>query len=64
MYTPEKIEEVQDELRGKGVKYCIGAYVDIHGIPKGKVVPLDAAVSVVAGEIMAPLQLLRCTSLA
>src|SRR5678810_463707 len=30
----------QEELRNKGVKYCIGAYVDIHGVPKGKVVPI------------------------
>ena len=29
----------EQELREKGVKYCIGAYVDIHGVPKGKVVP-------------------------
>ena len=41
MYTAEKIREIQDALHGKGVKYCIGAYVDIHGVPKAKVVPLD-----------------------
>src|SRR5262249_22525161 len=41
MYTPAKIKEVQDGLRERGVKYCIGAYVDIHGVPKGKVVPID-----------------------
>ncbi len=41
MYTAEAIKRTQDELRGKGVKYCIGAYVDIHGVPKGKVVPID-----------------------
>jgi glutamine synthetase len=23
------------------VKYCVGAYVDIHGVPKGKFVPID-----------------------
>ena len=28
------------DLIAKGVKYCIGAYVDIHGVPKGKVVPV------------------------
>ena len=27
-------------LAAQGVKYCIGAYPDIHGIPKGKVVPI------------------------
>ncbi|RTL55209.1 MAG: type III glutamate--ammonia ligase [Bradyrhizobiaceae bacterium] len=36
-----KIQALQDELRGKGVKYVIGAYVDIHGAQKGKVVPID-----------------------
>ena len=41
MYTDEKIKQTQEQLRAKGVKYCIGAYVDIHGVPKGKVVPLD-----------------------
>jgi len=41
MYTAETIRRTQEQLRGKGVKYCIGAYVDIHGVPKGKVVPLD-----------------------
>lgn len=30
----------EEDLKAKGVKYCIGAYPDIHGIPKGKVVPL------------------------
>src|SRR5882762_5202166 len=41
MYSEEKIKEVRERLRALGVKYCIGAYVDIHGIPKAKVVPLD-----------------------
>ena len=41
MYSVEKIRRTQEALRGKGVKYCIGAYVDIHGVPKGKVVPID-----------------------
>jgi len=41
MYSEAKIKEVRERLRGLGVKYCIGAYVDIHGVPKAKVVPLD-----------------------
>jgi glutamine synthetase len=32
--------QLQKELESKGVKYCIGAYVDIHGVPKAKVVPI------------------------
>lgn len=34
-------EALKNQLKAKGVKYCIGAYVDIHGVPKGKVVPID-----------------------
>jgi glutamine synthetase len=35
------LQSFQAKLAAKGVKYCIGAYVDIHGVPKGKVVPLS-----------------------
>ncbi|GHU41489.1 hypothetical protein AGMMS50289_04700 [Betaproteobacteria bacterium] len=41
MYSNEEIAALQKELAAKGVKYCVGAYVDIHGIPKGKVVPIS-----------------------
>ena len=41
MLTSEQIASLKQELTGKGVKYCIGAYVDIHGVPKAKVVPID-----------------------
>ncbi len=41
MKSSEEINVIQQQLKDKGVKYCIGAYVDIHGIPKGKVVPID-----------------------
>jgi glutamine synthetase len=39
-HTKEDLNRLQNELANKGVKYCIGAYVDIHGIPKAKVVPI------------------------
>jgi glutamine synthetase len=41
MTTPENVDVIQQRLKEKGVKYCIGAYVDIHGVPKGKVVPIE-----------------------
>ena len=41
MKSSAEINEIKQELKDKGVKYCIGAYVDIHGIPKGKFVPID-----------------------
>jgi len=40
MKTVEEISTLQKTLEAKGVKYCMGTYVDIHGIPKGKVVPI------------------------
>ncbi len=39
--TDQEILRLQADLKAKGVKYCVGAYVDIHGVPKGKFVPID-----------------------
>ncbi|HVU33683.1 MAG TPA: type III glutamate--ammonia ligase [Opitutaceae bacterium] len=39
--SDSEIRRIQAELKAKGVKYCVGAYVDIHGVPKGKFVPID-----------------------
>lgn len=39
--TAAEVEAIKEKLKADGVKYCIGAYVDIHGIPKGKFVPID-----------------------
>jgi glutamine synthetase len=41
MKSDTEILKIASELKGKGVKYCVGAYVDIHGVPKGKFVPID-----------------------
>lgn len=35
------VEKIMKDLKARGIKYCLGAYVDIHGIPKGKFVPVD-----------------------
>jgi glutamine synthetase len=40
MQPADNINILQRELTDKGVKYCLGAYVDIHGVPKAKVVPI------------------------
>ena len=50
MKSKEEISVIQQELKGKGVKYCIGAYVDIHGVQKAKVVPLDHLPQMAAGS--------------
>ncbi|MEX2352890.1 MAG: type III glutamate--ammonia ligase [Gammaproteobacteria bacterium] len=41
MKTDSEILAIQNQLKERGVRYCMGAYVDIHGVPKGKVVPVD-----------------------
>ena len=33
--------ELKANLERRGVKYVVGAYVDIHGVPKGKFVPIS-----------------------
>jgi glutamine synthetase len=38
---PLRVRELARELRSKGVKFCIAAYVDVHGVPKGKAVPIE-----------------------
>jgi glutamine synthetase len=40
MKSDADLSTIQQELVAKGVKYCLGAYVDIHGVPKGKFVPV------------------------
>ncbi len=50
MHASEEVLAVRDRLKAQGVKYCIGAYVDIHGIPKAKVVPIDHLPQMAAGS--------------
>lgn len=50
MKSTEELLRLRDELKAKGVKYCIGAYVDIHGVPKGKFVPIDHFVHFAEGS--------------
>jgi len=39
-YTDAQIDAKAQELKSLGVRYALGAYVDIHGVPKAKCVPL------------------------
>jgi glutamine synthetase len=50
MKTAAEVKDIELKLKEKGVKYCIGAYVDIHGIPKAKVVPIDHFPQMAAGS--------------
>lgn len=42
MNDPQRVAELKKELAGRGVQYCFAAYVDIHGVPKSKTVPIEA----------------------
>lgn len=44
------VEETYKRLKAQGVKYCIGAYVDIHGVQKGKVVPIEHLAHMAGGS--------------
>jgi glutamine synthetase len=50
MISSPDVDALQKKLKAQGVKYCIGAYVDIHGVPKGKVVPIDHLGHMAAGS--------------
>ncbi len=50
MKSAKEVSAIKQKLQDQGVKYCIGAYVDIHGIPKAKVVPIDHLPQMAAGS--------------
>ena len=50
MKTKDEVTSIQSQLEAQGVKYCIGAYVDIHGIPKAKVVPIGHLPQMASGS--------------
>ncbi|ADE55090.1 type III glutamate--ammonia ligase [Coraliomargarita akajimensis] len=49
-WSDAQVAAIQAELEQLGVKYCVGNYVDIHGVPKGKVVPLSHFTEFAAGS--------------
>ncbi len=41
MKSIAELSSIKEDLIARGVNYCVGAYVDIHGCPKGKFVPIS-----------------------
>ncbi|VVM04834.1 type III glutamate--ammonia ligase [Methylacidimicrobium tartarophylax] len=41
MHLPSKIQEIRENLQRQNIRYFLPAFVDIHGVPKGKLVPLS-----------------------
>jgi glutamine synthetase len=37
----ERWERTREQLREQGVAYCLSSYVDMHGVPKAKAVPVE-----------------------
>jgi glutamine synthetase len=48
--TSESRAELRERLRAQGVRYLFGAYVDAHGVPKSKCVPIDELESMAQGS--------------
>ena len=46
----EEVERAQATLRDAGVEYCLSAYVDVHGVPKAKSVPIEHFGRMVGGS--------------
>lgn len=46
----ESLELKASSLKAAGVSYCLAAYVDVHGIPKSKAVPIDHFVAMMEGS--------------
>jgi glutamine synthetase len=44
------LETIQTELIKRGVKYCIGSYVDVHGVTKAKMVPVESFARMARGS--------------
>ena len=50
LLAPDEIERAQAALREAGVEYCLSAYVDVHGVPKAKSVPIDHFARMMGGS--------------
>jgi glutamine synthetase len=46
----ERWEARREELRERGIAYCLSAYVDMHGVPKAKAVPIDHFTQMMGGS--------------
>ncbi|MGE5689350.1 MAG: hypothetical protein ACM33B_02220 [Pseudomonadota bacterium] len=48
--TAASPDELRAALEAEGVRYFFGAYVDVHGVPKSKCVPIDKLAKAAAGS--------------
>ncbi len=45
-----QFQQLQQSLKEQGVRYAMGAYVDIHGVPKAKCVPINHLAHMMEGS--------------
>lgn len=50
MNDPKRVAEMKKDLADRGVAYCFATFVDIHGVPKAKAVPLASFEKMCAGS--------------
>src|SRR5579875_449220 len=43
-------QQTRERLQEAGVEYCLSAYVDVHGVPKAKAVPIEHFERMMAGS--------------
>jgi glutamine synthetase len=48
--SARSLQEIQASLEERGVKYCLSSYVDLHGVPKAKAVPIDDFLRMMRGS--------------
>jgi glutamine synthetase len=48
--SESSVEEVRNRLAAQGVKYCLAAYTDVHGVGKAKAVPIGHLERMLAGS--------------
>src|SRR5438552_2198479 len=44
------LDAIQADLIKRGVEFCVGSYVDVHGVTKAKIVPADCFASMCRGS--------------
>lgn len=49
-FDDARIESLKKDLIESGVQYAMGSYADVHGVPKAKVVPIEAFDRMVRGS--------------
>ncbi|MEM9017946.1 MAG: glutamine synthetase [Verrucomicrobiota bacterium] len=49
-YDSEKAAAVKSKLASEGVKYLLSTYVDVHGVPKAKVNPIECLEKMAGGS--------------